>query len=254
MGKGAVGRFFEDFRLGEVIEHATPRTVTVADATLYQALTGSRFVPQCAATAAAANGLDAAPIDELLAFHVVFGKSVPDISRNAVANLGYAMGRFHRLVMPGDTLFARSEVIGLKETSSGKTGVVYVRTTGTDQLDRLVLDYCRWVLVNKRDPQSPAPEPVLPKLEPVVPATELAAPRGLGPLTLEPRLSGSPHTFEDYEVGERIDHVDGMGIRDSEHRLATRLYSSLPPARGGKPADAGDSARLHHHRRALSRG
>ncbi len=224
--KTTSGRFFEDFRLGEVIEHATPRTVTAADAALYLALTGSRFAPQAAATIAAANGLEASPIDELLAFHVVFGKTVPDISLNAVANLGYAEGRFKRLVMPGDTLFARSEVIGLKETSSGKTGIVYVRTTGTDQLDRVVVEYCRWVMVNKRDPASPAPSPVVPRLAAAVPAAELVAPRGLGPLVLDPALSGSPHTAEDYAIGERIDHVDGMGIMESEHRLATRLYQN----------------------------
>ena len=192
--KTTIGRFFEDFRVGEVIRHATPRTVTAADAALYVALTGSRFAPQSAATTAAANGLEAPPIDELLAFHIVFGKTVPDISLNAVANLGYADGRFHRLAMPGDTLFARSAVIGLKETSSGRTGVVYVRTTGTDQLDRPVVDYCRWVMVNKRDPASPAPSPVVPQLAAAVPAAELAAPRGLGPLVLDPTLSGSPHT------------------------------------------------------------
>jgi 2-methylfumaryl-CoA hydratase len=224
--KTASGRFFEDFRLGEMIDHATPRTVTAADAVLYLALTGSRFAPQSAATVAAANGLDASPIDELLAFHIVFGKTVPDISLNAVANLGYAEGRFHRLVMPGDTLLARSEVIGLKETSSGKTGIAYVRTTGIDQLDRLVVDYCRWVMVNKRDPASPPPEPVVPDLNPVVPAADLAVPRGLGALTLDPVVSGSPFTFEDYAIGERIDHVDGMGIMESEHRLATRLYQN----------------------------
>ena len=226
MPKTASGRYFEDFRLGEVIDHATPRTVTAADATLYLALTGSRFAPQAAVTVAAASGLDASPIDELLAFHVVFGKTVPDLSLNAVANLGYAEGRFHRLVMPGDTLFARSQVIGLKETSSGKTGIVYVRTTGIDQLDRLVVDYCRWVMVNKRDQANPPPEPVVPELQPVVPAAALAAPRGLGALTLDPVRSGSPFTFEDYVIGERIDHVDGMGIMESEHRLATRLYQN----------------------------
>lgn len=226
MSKTSLGRFFEDFRLGEVIGHATPRTVSTADARLYLALTGSRFAPQCAATVAAANGLEAAPLDDLLAFHVIFGKTVPDISRNAVANLGYAEGRFHRLVMPGDTLFASSEVIGLKETSAHKTGIVYVRTTGTDQLGRHVLDYCRWVLVNKRDPNSPAPAPVVPTLHDVVPADQLTVPRGLGALTLEPRLSGSPYTFEDYAEGERIDHVDGVGIRESEHRLATHLYQN----------------------------
>jgi 2-methylfumaryl-CoA hydratase len=178
--KTTSGRFFEDFRVGEVIRHATPRTVTAADAALYIALTGSRFAPQSAVTAAAANGLESPPIDELLAFHVVFGKTVPDVSLNAVANLGYAEGRFHRLVMPGDTLFARSEVIGLKETSSGKAGIVHVRTTGTDHLDRLVVDYCRWVMVNKRDTSSPAPAPVVPALAAAVPPTDLAAPRRAG--------------------------------------------------------------------------
>ena len=60
-------------------------------------------------------GLDGSPIDDLAAFHVVFGKTVPDISLNAVANLGYAEGRFLRPVWPGDTLRAVSEVIGVKE-------------------------------------------------------------------------------------------------------------------------------------------
>ncbi len=226
MTKTASGRYFEDFRLGEIIEHATPRTVSAADAALYLALTGSRFAPQSATTVAAANGLDASPIDELLAFHVVFGKTVPDVSLNAVANLGYAEGRFHRLVMPGDTLAARSEVIGMKEASSGRAGVVYVRTTGTDALDRTVVDYCRWVLVNKRDASSPAREPVVPTLAAAVAAETLAAPRGLGRLTLDPTVSGSPFTFEDYVIGERIDHVDGMGIMESEHRVATRLYQN----------------------------
>lgn len=226
MTKTASGRFFEDFHVGLVIDHATPRTVTTADAALYLALTGSRFAPQSALPMAAANGLTASPIDELLAFHVVFGKTVPDISLNAVANLGYAEGRFYRLVMPGDTLFARSTVIGLKETSSGRTGIVWVRTTGTDQEGRPVLAYCRWVMVNKRDAESPAPTPVQPELAAAVPAADLAAPQGLGRLGLDPVASGSPFTAEDYAIGERIDHVDGMGIAESEHRLATRLYQN----------------------------
>ncbi len=226
MSKTATGRFFEDFRLGEVIVHATPRTVAGADAALYLALTGSRFLPQCALPQAMSNGQDAMPIDELLAFHVVFGKTVPDISLNAIANLGYAEGRFHRLVLPGDTLAARSEVIGLKETSSHQSGIVYVRTTGHDQLDRPVLDYCRWVMVRKRDPESLAPPTVVPDLAASVPAADLAAPRGLGQLALDPTQSGSPFTAEDYAIGERIDHVDGMGIMESEHRLATRLYQN----------------------------
>ena len=66
-------------------------------------------------------------------FHIVFGKTVPDISLNAVANLGYAACRFLAPVYPGDTLSSASEVIGLKENSNRQTGVVYVRSRGFNQ-------------------------------------------------------------------------------------------------------------------------
>ena len=104
MSKTQTGNFFEDFHLGQVIDHATPRTIAEADAALYLALTGSRFVPQCSAPFARAQGLPACPIDDLLCFHIVFGKTVPDVSLNAIANLGYADGRFLAPVFPGDTL------------------------------------------------------------------------------------------------------------------------------------------------------
>ena len=63
-------------------------------------------------------GYPQSPLDDLLVFHVVFGKTVPDISLNAVANLGYADGRFLKPVYPGTTLASVSEVIGLKESSN----------------------------------------------------------------------------------------------------------------------------------------
>src|SRR3954466_7225887 len=130
MTKTTPGNFFEDFRLGQVIRHATPRTITAGDVAVYNAIFGPRFAVQSADTFAQAIGYPRAPIDDLLVFHVVFGKTVPDISLNAVANLGYADCRFLHAVYPGDTLTAVSEVIGLKENSSRKTGVVYVRSTG----------------------------------------------------------------------------------------------------------------------------
>src|ERR671910_1201965 len=135
------GNFFEDFSLGQEIRHATPRTVTAADAALYTALYGSRFAVQSSDAFARAIGYERAPLDDLLVFHVVFGKTVPDISLNAVANLGYADGRFLRPVYPGETLSATSEVIGLKENSNRKTGIVYVRTTGANQRGEAVLTY-----------------------------------------------------------------------------------------------------------------
>ena len=226
IGKTDAGRFFEDFKLGEVIRHATPRTVTTGDVALYTALYGSRFAVQSSDAFAEEIGFERAPIDDVLVFHIVFGKTVPDISINAVANLGYAGGRFRVPVYPGDTLSTISEVIGLKENSNGKTGVVYVRSTGFNQRGDEVLDYVRWVMVNKRDVNAKVEEhvPVLPRA---------VAPDALGdacPLidgkAYDDSLAGSSFRWDDYAVGEKIDHVDGMTVEEAEHQLATRLYQN----------------------------
>src|SRR3984885_4644445 len=157
MSKNRPGNFFEDFRLGQTIAHATPRTVTTGDVALYTALYGTRFAVQSSAAFANAIGYRDAPIDDLLVFHIVFGKTVPDVSLNAVANLGYAGMQFLAPVYAGDTLSATSEVIGLKENSNRKTGIVYVRTRGVNQDGVAVLEYVRWVMVRKRDESAPAP-------------------------------------------------------------------------------------------------
>ncbi len=226
MTKSNFGRFFEDFRVGQTLRHATPRTITSGDAALYLALTGSRYALFCADPFAQACGLSAAPVDPLLAFHLVFGKSVPDISLNAVANLGYADGRFLRTVQVGDTLRAESEVIGLKETSIGKTGVVYVRSRGLNQREELVLEFVRWVMVNKRDASASPPAPLTPELPTAVTADRLSAPEGLSGRGYDFDLGGSPFGYEDYAIGERIDHVDGITVEEAEHQIATRLYQN----------------------------
>lgn len=224
--KTTPGNFFEDFAVGQTLVHATPRTVTAGDVALYTALTGNRFAAASSDPFAQAIGLRSAPVDPMLVFNLVFGKTVTDISLNAVANLGYGEGRFHRPVYPGDTLAATSRVIGLKQNSSGKTGTVYVRTTGTNQDGATVLDYVRWVMVAKREAGSPAPDPVVPDLADHVPAGDLVVPEGLDTAAYDCTLSGTTQLWDDYSVGERIDHVDGMTIEEAEHQLATRLYQN----------------------------
>ncbi|MEM7750671.1 MAG: MaoC family dehydratase [Pseudomonadota bacterium] len=226
-GKNNPGNFFEDFTVGQVIQHATPRTVTSGDVALYTGFYGSRFAVQSSAEFAKAIGYPDAPIDDLLVFHVVFGKTVPDISINAVANLGYAECCFLKPVYVGDTLSAASEVIGLKENSNGKTGVVYVRSTGFNQSGDAVLTYVRWVMVRKKDPASSAPDTLIPELSDRVDPTQMAA--GLPQLDEEQysfSLAGAPHRFGNYSVGEKIDHVDAMTLEDAEHQIATRLYQN----------------------------
>ncbi|MCP8940539.1 MaoC family dehydratase [Alsobacter sp. SYSU M60028] len=221
------GRFLEDFRIGEEIVHATPRTVTAGDVALYTALYGPRFAVQSSDAFARAIGYRHAPVDDLLVFHIVFGKTVPDVSLNAVANLGYADGRFLAPVYPGDTLATTSQVIGLKENSNRQTGVVYVRSTGRNQHGDPVLDYVRWVMVRKRDPGALLVEQSVPELPDCVPVDRLgdACPI-VDAAAYDTTLAGSPFRWEHYAVGERIDHVDGMTVEEAEHMLATRLYQN----------------------------
>jgi 2-methylfumaryl-CoA hydratase len=227
MSKASTGNFFEDFRVGQMITHATPRTVTVGDVALYTGLFGARFAVQSADAFAQAIGYPRAPVDDLLVFHIVFGKTVPDISLNAVANLGYAGCRFLAPVYPGDTLGATSEVIGLKENSSRKTGIVFVRSSGCKPDGSKVLEYVRWVMVRKRDEAAPAPADHVPRLPDVVTPATLGG--ACPPLDLggyDNALAGSPYRFGDYAVGDKIDHVDGVTVEEAEHQIATRLYQN----------------------------
>ncbi|WP_231263359.1 MaoC family dehydratase [Nocardioides alpinus] len=220
------GNFFEDFTVGQVIDHATPRTVTEGDRALYGAIYPTRFALPSSAEFAASVGLAQHPVEELVGFHIAFGKTVPDVSLNAVANLGYAECRFHVPVVPGDTLRTRSEVIGLKENSNGRTGVVWVRSTATNQRGEVAIDWARWVMVHKRSSDSPAPETVVPTLASAVAPEDLVVPAGLDFSAYDRVAAGSPHLLDDYEVGERIDHVDGVTLTDAEHMMATRLWQN----------------------------
>ncbi len=224
--KTAAGRFFEDYRLGEVIDHAVPRTLSGGERALYHALYPARGALYSSDEFARACGLRASPLDDLIVFHTVFGKTVPDISLNAVANLGYAEGRFLAPVWPGDTLRAQSQVIGLKQNSNGRSGVVWVRTRGLNQRGETVLEYVRWVMVKKREPEASAPETVVPDLAGAVAAGDLVVPKGLDFSAYDFAQAGERHRWGDYAVGETIDHVDGVTVEEAEHMLATRLWQN----------------------------
>jgi 2-methylfumaryl-CoA hydratase len=226
MAKTNPGRFFEDYSIGQMIEHAVPRTVSGGERALYHALYPARHALYSSDEFARGCGLPTAPLDDLAAFHVVFGKTVPDVSLNAVANLGYAQGRWLKPVYAGDTLRSVSEVIGLKQNSNGKTGVVYVRTRGLNQNDDVVMEYVRWVMVRKNNLDAPAPETVVPDLKPRLDVTDLVIPDGLDFTNYNFTLAGEAHRWADYGIGEIIDHVDGVTIEEAEHMLATRLWQN----------------------------
>ena len=224
--KTSAGRFFEDFKVGDKIAHAVPRTLSGGERALYHALYPARGALYSSDEFARACGLPVAPLDDLIAFHTVFGKTVPDISLNALANLGYAEGRWHLPVYPGDTLRAASRVIGVKENSNGQSGVVWVRSEGRNQHGDVVLEFVRWVMVRKRDVASAAPEVVVPVLAGVVDPATLVVPGGLDFSRYDFALAGERHRWGDYAVGEKIDHRDAVTIEEAEHMLATRLWQN----------------------------
>ena len=220
------GRFFEDYRIGETIVHAMPRTLSGGERALYHALYPSRFALHSSDDFARACGLPGAPFDDLVTFHTVFGRTVPDISLNAIANLGYAEGRWLLPVHPGDTLRATSAVIGLKENSNRQSGVVWVRTTGTRGDGAAVIEFVRWVMVRKRHADAPAPATLVPDLAASVLPERLVVPQGLDFSRYDFAQAGEPHRWGDYVQGERIDHVDGVTVEEAEHMTATRLWQN----------------------------
>lgn len=220
------GNFFEDFRLGQVMRHATPRTVGEGDAAVYLALTGARHILASSRPVAQSLGYRDRPVDDLLAFHIAFGKTVHDVSLNAVANLGYADARFLAPLYAGDTLRAESEVIGLKPNSSGKTGVVWVRSSAFNQHGETLLTWVRWVMVQKHDAGAALAAAHVPQLPDHVPAAQLCLPTGFDASHFDTANTGGAALWDDYTAGQRIDHPAGMTIDDSDHTLATRLYQN----------------------------
>ncbi len=220
------GNFFEDFKVGHVFHHAVPRTVTEGDAAIYIALTGDRRPLHCAREFAQSLGFQREVVHDMLVFHIVFGRAVPDVSLNSPANLGYADVRFLQTVYPGDTLRAETEVIGKRETSRGDVGIVWVHTSGFNQRNEPVLQFYRWAMVNKRDPGANSGAADAPELPARVAVQNLHVPPELDLSRFDPVATGGQTFWEDYEPGERIVHPQGFTIEDAEHQSATRLYQN----------------------------
>ena len=227
--KYKIGNFFENFKLGQKIIHATPRTITYGDCALYTALYGSRYALHCSDEFAKKLSLEKSPIDDFLLFNIAFGKTVPDISLNAIANLGYAECKFLKPAYPGDTISSTSEVIGIKENSSGENGVVYVHSVGTNQHDEPVIDYKRWVMVRKKNRNLNKAEPSIPELNKELTSeevVEIAKKYDFDCTGYDYKASGSDLCYEDYSINEKINHIDGMTVEEAEHMMATKLYQN----------------------------
>ncbi len=148
---GWEGRFLEDFTVGDVYRHAHGRTLTETDNTWFTLLTNNTHDIHFNADYAARTEFGRPLVVSTLTLAVVTGLSVPDVSQNAVANLGWDEVRLTAPVFAGDTLYAESTVLEARPSRSRPgQGLVRVRTRGYNQRDETVITYERTVLVYTR--------------------------------------------------------------------------------------------------------
>src|SRR6202163_4252259 len=149
--EGWRGRFFEDFEVGDVYEHALGRTITTTDNIWFTLLTQNTARLHFDHHYAAQTEFGRPLVNSALTVALVTGQSVVDMSQNVMANLGWDEVRLPHPVFEGDTLYSRSEVLETRESKSRpNVGIVTVRTTGYNQDRRTVITFKRTVMVYKR--------------------------------------------------------------------------------------------------------
>jgi len=161
MGETSAGRFFEDFAVGDVYEHAYGRTVTGADNMWFSLLTQNQAPLHIDHHYSAATDFARPLVNSTLTLSLVTGQSVDDLSRNVFANLGWDEVRLPHPLFEGDTVYSRSEVLDKRESRSRPhVGIVSVRTLGYNQDGETVISFRRAFMVYKRG-HAPATRPSL---------------------------------------------------------------------------------------------
>ena len=142
---------FEDFAVGDVYEHPLGRTVLDADNVWFSCLTMNTNPIHFDAEYASRTEFGKPLVNSCFTLALVTGQSVVDLTRNAVANLGWDAVRLPHPVFAGDTIYSRSEVLETRESKSRPAvGIVRVKTTGVNQHGTPVIEFTRTFMVWKR--------------------------------------------------------------------------------------------------------
>jgi len=145
------GRYFEDFRIGDIYEHRPGRTISEADNTWFTLLTMNQHPLHFDHAYASHSEFGRPIVNSALTLSIVAGMSVSDVSQKAIANLGWTDIVMPAPVFHGDTIYAESEVLEKRESQSRPTqGIVSVETRAAKQDGTRVMQYRRTVLVPKR--------------------------------------------------------------------------------------------------------
>ena len=146
-----IGRYFEEFKEEEIVEHSLSKTIFESDNNLFSLLTMNYHPVHTNVDYASKNQHGQILVVGTLVFSLVVGMTVPDISGKAIANLGYEDVRHLAPTFIGDTLYARTRVISKRESASKPDrGIVYVETIGFNQRGEDVISFRRNVLIKKK--------------------------------------------------------------------------------------------------------
>jgi len=149
--EGWRGRFFEDFEIGDIYEHALGRTITTTDNIWFTLLTQNTAPVHFDHEYAAKTEFGKPLVNSTLTLALVTGQSVSDVSQNVMANLGWDEVRLPNPVFEGDTIHSRSEVLEVRESRSRhNVGIVTVRTTGFNQDGTEVISFKRTAMIYRR--------------------------------------------------------------------------------------------------------
>jgi itaconyl-CoA hydratase len=163
MPESWTGRCLEDFTVGDVYEHHLGRTITTTDNMWFTQLTMNTNPIHIDHHYSAQTEFGRPLVNSCFTLALVTGLSVPDVSQNAVANLGWHEVKLPHPVFEGDTIYARSEVLEVRPSRSRpNVGIVRVRSTGYNQDGVTVIEYERSVMVYRRGhvPERPKPKAV----------------------------------------------------------------------------------------------
>ena len=146
-----IGRYFEDFQVGDVYEHRPGRTITETDNIWFTQLTMNTHPLHFDEAYAAKSEFGKPLVNSCLTLSMVAGMSVSDTSQKAVANLGWTDINLTAPVFVGDTIYAESEVLEKRQSKSRPTqGIVTIRSKGIKANGTQFMSYIRTILVPKK--------------------------------------------------------------------------------------------------------
>ncbi len=149
--EGWMGRYYEDFEVGDIYRHRLGRTVTATDNIWFSMLTMNANPVHYDHAMAAKSAFGRAIVGSTLTLALVTGQSVSDISLNSMTNLGWDEVRLPNPLFEGETVYSQSEVLEKRDSKSKPSvGIVTFKTKGFTQDGKVVIEFKRIVMVYRR--------------------------------------------------------------------------------------------------------